>query len=361
MPIPCSNCIRFHYGPCRDPMKQCFLYGGYQHLDHYCPNRRGNIRHTTGEQLAGTRKWCAEHELNNDPRLKARILSTLKTEPGSSIWLDRICIYGGSARHFTRDDQERGRMPERPLEERITRARSRSPKMEDRPSPRSRSPLCRYERSRSPELDYGPQLRRSPVYERRSRYRSRSPTLRQRIIPPQRRPEPAPASKARTFARGSNAIPVVPRAPSVALEQTRLFPAVKISSSHRVPGFVQLPSSSAAPSGPLQQNSSNVPKSKTQENKNPNPFAQSNNAPKPVSQSSNAPNPFGQPSNTPKPASQSSNGRDPFAQALIAAQKVTFNPFAATPTPPAPPKAAEPAIEDPWFVFGISRGAKENE
>lgn len=64
----------------------------------------------------------------------------------------------------------------------------------------------------------------------------------------------------RTFARGSNAIPVVPRAPSVALEQMRLFPAVKISSSHRFPGFVQLPSSSAAPSGPLQQNSSNAPK-----------------------------------------------------------------------------------------------------
>ena len=135
-------------------------------------------------------------------------------------------------------------------EKRITRARSRSPSRRIGLA-QELGPL--FVDTRDPAHQSSTTVRRYdvPVYEPRSRYRSRSPTLRQTITLLQRRPQPAPAPEPRTFA-----IPVVSRAPSVVPEQTRLFPAVGISSSRRVPGFVQLPlfsATSAAPSGPLPQ------------------------------------------------------------------------------------------------------------
>lgn len=127
MPKPCPNCVRFHYGECSAATKQCYVCSGFGHLDRYCPNRRNNIRRVKGEPLAGTRSWCKLHGLNNDPELKKRVLAALKTNPGSAIYVDGVCIHAGNERHFETGEtmMSRGRQ----LEERMTRdrARTRSP------------------------------------------------------------------------------------------------------------------------------------------------------------------------------------------------------------------------------------------
>jgi hypothetical protein len=194
MPAPCTNCVLFHYGPCRDPARQCYGCGGWNHLDRYCPNRGHIIRRLPGEPLPGTRAWYEFHGLNDDPRLKSKILQALKTDPGSAIHVNGVCIYGGITKTFStnvRSEQPRGRT----LEERITshRPRSLSPARDGNylrgrapsPSPprgprgyqpryRSRSPLRQRARSPSPyrQLLGRP---RTPSPYRQSQYRARSP------------------------------------------------------------------------------------------------------------------------------------------------------------------------------------------
>jgi len=186
IPIPCTNCLRFHYGVCYDPPKQCYRCGGSSHIERYCPHKR-RIQNDPGEPLPGTRAWCDKHGLDHDPELKRKILNAIKTSPGCAIWVNDVCIYGGNQQHFVRDDRPRGR----PLEERITRRRSRSP-LRERFEQRSPSPSRRYDHwgyDASP-----PGMRRQSVYDqRRSRFRSRSP-IRRRSPSPYYRPKPRPRS-----------------------------------------------------------------------------------------------------------------------------------------------------------------------
>ena len=122
MPNACVNCVRFHYGQCREPIRQCRVCDGFGHIERYCPNNKVVIRRVSGESLPGTREWCKYHGLNNDPELKRKVLQALKSTPGSAITINGVCIYRGNNRNFEayQDlDDPRGR----PLEQRITRRR----------------------------------------------------------------------------------------------------------------------------------------------------------------------------------------------------------------------------------------------
>jgi hypothetical protein len=126
MPAPCTNCVRFHYGPCRADPKRCYHCNGWGHIERYCPRRKGRvIRQIEGEPLPGTRAWCDFLGLNDDPELKSRVLQTLKTDPGSAINVNGVCIYGGNAKSFSsydRFEEPRGRI----MEERTANRRLRS-------------------------------------------------------------------------------------------------------------------------------------------------------------------------------------------------------------------------------------------
>lgn len=170
MPAPCTNCVRFHYGPCKEKPKRCYKCDGWDHIERYCPKHRGRvIRQLEGEPLPGTRAWCDFHGLNDDPELKSRVLQALKTDPGSAININGVCVYGGSARSFTsyeRFEEPRGRR----LEEHTAnhRLRSRSPR-DDKYRPGSWA-----RRSGAP----------SPPQGYQSRYRSRSPIRQRPGTPP---------------------------------------------------------------------------------------------------------------------------------------------------------------------------------
>jgi hypothetical protein len=157
MPAPCKNCLRFHYGPCWEREKVCHCCGGINHIERYCPsNTRNGIKATRGELLPGTRQWCEMHGLDNDPELKRKILNALKTSPSSAIYVNGVCLYAGTDKHFETDEISRGRT----MKDRVNRERSRSA-----------SPNC----ARSPPRD------RSPTYQ--PQYRSRSPVRHRRRTP----------------------------------------------------------------------------------------------------------------------------------------------------------------------------------
>ncbi|KAJ5040261.1 uncharacterized protein L3040_005921 [Drepanopeziza brunnea f. sp. 'multigermtubi'] len=205
MPRPCSNCVRFHYGECNNTIKQCFECDGFGHIDRYCPNRKNNIYCFKGEPLAGTRRWCERHGLNDDPELKRRILNALKTNPGSVIFVNDRCIYRGCEKHFEAGEfMTRGRQ----LKERMRRDRARTrssqspdgrfghqnyrPRNHDLLDPppsrqeqlyRSRSPLCHNRRTPSPyrlpdhppgrERDFGPRSPRNIPFSNAVPYNGR--------------------------------------------------------------------------------------------------------------------------------------------------------------------------------------------
>lgn len=115
----------------------------------YCPRKPAQRRYD-GTPLTGTRVWCEQYGLNEDPELRRRVLDTLKSFPGAGIFIDEACIVQGKQFHLSRDSRRPSRN-ERPLAERITRARSRSPSRDrtTRRRERSRTPLATYRRSHS--------------------------------------------------------------------------------------------------------------------------------------------------------------------------------------------------------------------
>ncbi|KAE9372452.1 hypothetical protein N431DRAFT_339677 [Stipitochalara longipes BDJ] len=186
MPIPCTNCIVFHYGQCKYPPRQCRICWGWGHIERYCPsNPTGhNIRRERGEPLAGSRAWCERYGLDADPNLKFQVLQALKINPGSAIHINGVCIYGGSSKSYatTNDsiDPPRGRT----LEKRMGRRDPRSLSPRDRRRRASGSPPGRRGRSFSPK---------PPEH---SSYRSRGP-LRQRARTPSRNRQPRTPSPGR--------------------------------------------------------------------------------------------------------------------------------------------------------------------
>ncbi|PVH72758.1 hypothetical protein DL98DRAFT_595700 [Cadophora sp. DSE1049] len=200
----CTNCVRFHYGRCREPVKQCFECKGYNHIERYCPNRKNQIKRVAGEPLAGTRAWIEMHGLQHDPELKKRVLNALKNNPGIAIYVNDRCIYLGTEKHFDVDDRpSRGRT----LEKRIKRDRERSMS-----PPRYRQQSPQGYRGRSPPRDRGgPGYYGSP--RREQRYRSRSPLNQRRRTPspyqlPAHAPGPQPDYRPRSprYAENSNAV-----------------------------------------------------------------------------------------------------------------------------------------------------------
>lgn len=246
-PIPCTNCLRFHYGGCYEAPKQCYECGGFNHIERYCPCK-ARVTVNRDEPLPGTHAWCNMWNLNDDPELKQKVLAAIKTSPSSAIWVNDECIYRGSERHFYAEEVRRGRG--RPLEERITRARSRSPPRDRVPEwrqrRRSRSPLRRY--SPSP---YGP---RSPSPNHPFTYRI--PQRRRRSPSPLRRYSPLPYRRRRS--------PYDPRSPSpftYNIRQRRRRspsdecrredwrqPAERIPAQHNMPANAKVPRYFSGPS-----------------------------------------------------------------------------------------------------------------
>lgn len=297
IPVPCTNCLRFHYGPCREAPKQCFRCGGFNHIERYCPlGRRVPIDQRS--PLPGTRAWCQMFGLDGDAELRKKVLDALKTSPGCSIWVNERCIYRGNERHFTQDDPAARR---RPLEERMTRGRSRSP-IRERVQKRSRSPLQHYDRYGLQPYEFvRPQ---SPTAN--ERFRSRTPIRRRSPSPCRNLPQ-----RSRTCASGSNAVVVEP---STTRYDNR-SPQLNISSDqfNFPPSNAILRPVKPAPA-PLGQISTNIPRS----------------AGVPASQ---------------KPAAQT-----PSANTAI-------------PRAPQLPNENEQfsEVEDPYFVVGVSEGATEDE
>lgn len=185
---PCKNCLRFHYGVCREPPKQCFKCGEFNHIVRYCPHRQ-RVRVNSYEPLLGTRAWCIKHGLDKNPDLKHKILDTIKSSPGCAIWLDGVCIHSGNQSHFSSAYMSRGR----PFVGHSVRRRSRSP-LRNRSQRRSPSPLRKGRPSKTDLFGYDitpPRERDASAYQRRM-YRSRSPLRRQSS--PNRLPDLRPRS-----------------------------------------------------------------------------------------------------------------------------------------------------------------------
>ena len=322
-PVPCTNCLRFHYGTCHEAPKQCFECGGFNHIERYCPSKQ-RVTTTRGEPLPGSRRWCEMHGLDNDPELKRKILNALKVSPGSAIWVNDECIYRGNDRNFL--SNSRGRA----LEDRVSRARarSRSPRREYPEQTRQRSPLRRYERSMSRERgQYGYRSGyQSPMYEYASRTRSRSPDWRRRRTPsPHRLSQPRPRSP--RYASGSNAVVFEP--PRDRMHENRphvenrpqefVLPAVNshLPQPQPVPRYVAVPQDSfdiVQGRAPLGQVSNNIPR------------------------------------------------RDKCTESL---PKLTTPATGASPSDPTPTSQSQPTpdqkVEDPHFVLGVKKGALESE
>ena len=192
--VPCTNCLRFHYGTCHEQPRECRDCGGMNHIERYCPFRN-RVRITPGQPLPGTNAWCNYWHLHDDPELKRKILNALKTNASAAIWVNGQCIYPGKEKHFSSTEEPRGRG--RPLEERIKK-RSRSPAKHRlsgyRQRPRSRSPLRRYSPVRNSQRFSSISL--SPYRGRRS------------ISPPDRTAYQDPQSRGRSshYASGSSAV-----------------------------------------------------------------------------------------------------------------------------------------------------------
>ena len=340
IPIPCTNCLRFHYGLCWEAPKQCFQCGGFNHIERYCPRGRRIPTDRRGP-LPGTLPWCEMHGVNNDSELKRKVLDALKMSPGCSIWVDECCIYQGNKIHFTREEpRERGRL----LADRISRARSRSPARE-RAWKRSRSSS---RRPRSHLQRYDEYLAcsnaRPPSPRPNERYRSRTPILRRSPSPYQRLPR---QERTRSYASGSNAVDIGPRR-----NQTR---ATSFNGRHlqpdlsRPPKPTQMPmllvkgcastriqsstglvaTTPAAPkNAPLGEVSANILRSTISATT------------KPVSQKTRS-------NTTTLPENKKVVAHNTIAN--IGAQLSQL------------PNQNEPLIEDPYFVLGLSEGATEVE
>lgn len=160
---PCQNCSRIHYGNCRNRPRVCWSCGDLGHIQRHCRTRR---RRNNGRQriepnrpqgppgvlAPGSKDWCLALGIEQDPHLQRDILSTLRSQPGSTIYLNDECIYRGNHSYFY-SHRLTDRKPlvdrvTRTLASRITRRRSRSPSRERRQI-RSRSTLETYDRSNS--------------------------------------------------------------------------------------------------------------------------------------------------------------------------------------------------------------------
>lgn len=97
VPIPCTNCKRFHYGTCFNEPRQCQDCGDLIHIERYCPERR-RVRWIDGPK-PGTRNWCTMWGLDDDYRLREKVLAAIKNSPDSAIWIDGRCIYEGMLRY----------------------------------------------------------------------------------------------------------------------------------------------------------------------------------------------------------------------------------------------------------------------
>ncbi|CZT01972.1 uncharacterized protein RCO7_05451 [Rhynchosporium graminicola] len=194
MPSACTNCLGFHYPDHR--RASAANQSNNASYAEALATSSGTVptSRTRSDVLPGS------HFQGREPGLKKRILNALKVNPGSAIYVNDICIYLGTERHFDVDDKpSRGRT----LEQRVQkeRERSMSPARYRQPSPQNH-------RDRSPPLDCGP-----PGYygssQQQSRYRSRSPLAYCRRTPsPYRLPSYAPDRRARSprYARDSSAV-----------------------------------------------------------------------------------------------------------------------------------------------------------
>jgi hypothetical protein len=70
--VPCTNCLRSHYGDCYEAPKQFHECGGFNHIERYCSGKK-RVTIPRGDLLPGTRRWCETLGLNDDPELKAKV------------------------------------------------------------------------------------------------------------------------------------------------------------------------------------------------------------------------------------------------------------------------------------------------
>lgn len=139
LPLPCTNCLRFHFGACRVSPKQCYQCGDMNHIERFCPKEQiPRFQWNPDEPIPGTRTWCEKHQLDRDPHVRQRIINAIKKLPGCAIWLNGEQIYSGNQRHFSSDIISRRHSHD----DRTSRRRSRSP-LGERSRRRSRSPLRR--------------------------------------------------------------------------------------------------------------------------------------------------------------------------------------------------------------------------
>lgn len=360
IPVPCTNCLRFHYGPCWEAPKQCFQCGGFNHIERYCPRGR-RIPTDRGGPLPGTLLWCEMNSLNDDPDLKRKVLDALKTSPGCSIWVNDRCIYQGNERHFNQDEP-RQRGHRHPLADTIARARSRSPARE-RVWKRSPSLFQRYDgggrlqsstrneqfRPRSyfqscdDYLAYSNARLQSPGPY--ARYRSRTPI---RLRSPSQYQYAPPQQRARSYASGSNAVEVEPRSNAMratALNNESLQPKVPPPKM----GTAQMPvlsvkgcasttiQSSTAPAAALPTVHAQAPLGEVSAN---------------ISRQTASALPNNVSQNTGGNAASVPANPKPMANNTIADTGVQRSQL---------PNENEPFVEDPYFVLGVSEGATETE
>lgn len=207
LPIPCINCLRFHFGTCREFPKQCFQCGRMNHIERFCPQRLiPHFRWNPKEPIPGTREWCKKYQLDRDPELRQRIINAIKASPGCAIWLNGAPIYSGNEQHFSSDIISRGNRyggrtsrnrSMSPLRD-ITRQRSRSPlrrnrkksKRRDESQLRTEQTVERGRLSKTDLLGYeitSPHRRNKSPSHKKPIYRSRSPLIRQSPGPNRRR------------------------------------------------------------------------------------------------------------------------------------------------------------------------------
>jgi hypothetical protein len=100
--LPCRNCRRLHFGPCRNEARTCWDCGSLGHIQRYCPERPRRLARLNENLEPGSWEWCTSLGLNNDPPLMNKILATIIELPGSTIYVNDECIYRGNQTHFYR-------------------------------------------------------------------------------------------------------------------------------------------------------------------------------------------------------------------------------------------------------------------
>ncbi|KAL2065838.1 hypothetical protein VTL71DRAFT_3508 [Oculimacula yallundae] len=275
--------------------------------------------------------------------LKRRILNALKTNPGSAIYINDVCIYLGTERHFDVNDRpSRGRT----LEQRIKndRQRSASPPRYRQPSPQDR-------RGRSPPRDHGPPGYYGGSSQQQGRYRSRSPTAYRRRTPsPYHLPAHAPHRQADhhprspRYVQDSSAVIFEARDQRGMRDENRGQRAdpVKFNMPPAQPNFQQ---NGGLFDGAVRQSSGSAP-------------GNANN------------NERGGPLQTRDTNSQAMEGviKESQSQGMPTSQSQAeaYRAFKAAQSQMSPPPAssqtgASTAVEDPHFVLGITKGAGRDE